>query len=220
MTRLVVFDLDGTLVDSARQILSAMRAGFAEVGRPAPEEAAILAIIGLSLPVAVERLTPESAATERARIVDAYRAAFLSDPAAPPLYPDVADTLEGLAARSGLLLAVATGKTRRGLIKVLTQHGLGSRFHSLHAGDGYPSKPDPAMLRGAMDAAGVPAERTVMVGDSLFDIRMAAAAGVRSIGVAWGYCPPAELRAAGASAILDRFSDLPGELDGPRGAAA
>ena len=214
MSRLVVFDLDGTLVDSAHQIIAAMHAGFAAVGRPAPDDATILSIVGISLPQAVERLSPGIGTGERDRIVAAYRAAFQADPEAPPLYPGVAETLAAMAQRADLRLAVATGKTRRGLVKVLDQHGLRPLFLSLHGGDEHPSKPDPAMLRAAMEAAGVGPERTVMVGDSVFDIQMAEAAGVRSIAVAWGYYPAAILRDAGASAELDSFARLPRLLDG------
>ena len=213
MTRLIVFDLDGTLVDSAHQIIAAMRAGFAAAGRPAPDEATIRSIIGISLPQAVERLSPGIDTDERDRIVDAYRAAFLSDPAAPPLYPGAAEALKALAERPDLRLAVATGKGRRGLLKVLDQHDLRPLFHSLHGGDEHPSKPDPAMLCAAMEAAGVGPEQTVMVGDSVFDIQLAEAAGVRSIAVVWGYYPAVILRDAGASAELDTFARLPRLLD-------
>lgn len=208
MTRLVVFDLDGTLVDSARQIVAAMRAGYAAVGRKTPDEAAILSIVGISLPKAVERLTPGVAAEERDRIVAAYRTAFHADPVAPPLYPGAARALAALTAVPDLRLAVATGKGRRGLLRVLDQHGLRPQFHSLHGGDEHPSKPDPAMLQAAMAAAGVTQSQTVMIGDSVFDIQMAEAAGVRSIAVGWGYYPATILRDAGAAAALGSFDDL------------
>jgi phosphoglycolate phosphatase len=138
MTFLVVFDLDGTLVDSARQIVASMRAGYASEGRMAPDDAAILSMVGLSLPLAVERLSPDTGEEERERIVTSYRAAFLADPQVPPLYPDVALCLAELSRRPALRLAVATGKTRRGLVKVLEQHGLQPLFGSLHGGDEHP----------------------------------------------------------------------------------
>lgn len=213
MTRLAVFDLDGTLVDSAEQIVSAMRAAYAASDCEAPDQSAVLSIVGLSLPLAVERLSPGIGGGERDRIVAAYRAAFLADRAVPPLYPGAVEALTALSGRAGICLSVATGKTRRGLLKVLDQHRLRPLFHSLHGGDQYPSKPDPAMLLAAMAAACVPPERTVMVGDSAFDIEMARAAGVRSLGVAWGYYRPEELCAAGAAAILENFADLADFLD-------
>jgi phosphoglycolate phosphatase len=216
VTRLVVFDLDGTLVDSARQIVGAMRAGFAAVERVAPDDGAILSIVGLSLPLAVEALSAGIGPGERDRIVAAYRATFLADPEAPPLYPRVAETLAELSACPGLALSNATGKTRRGLVKVFDQHGLRSLFGSLHGSDEHPSKPDPAMLRAAMAAASVGPERTVMVGDSTFDIRMAQAAGAPSLGVAWGYHPREDLRAAGAVAIVESFADIPAAVDAVR----
>ncbi len=210
MIRLVVFDLDGTLVDSADQIVRAMRAGYAAAGRRSPEARAILSIVGMSLPQAVERLSPDCNRGERETIVAAYRDAFVADAAVPQLYPGAMETLEALSARSDIKLAVATGKTRRGLVKVLDQHRLAEMFHSLHGGDEYPSKPDPAMLRGAMAAAGVSPEETIMVGDSLFDIEMAAAAGVDAIAVAWGYGAPADLVAAGAVRLIDDLRELRG----------
>ncbi len=208
MTRLVVFDLDGTLVDSGDQIVAAMRTGYAAVGHPPPAKRAILSIVGISLPQAVERLSPALAVDVRDKIVAEYRAAFFANTAKPPLYPGARQTLEALSDRVGLKLAVATGKARRGLLKVLDQHGLGPFFNSLHAGDEHPSKPDPAMLRAAMAAAGASAAETVMVGDSVFDIEMAVAAGVDAIAVGWGYGTPAELTAAGARVTLADFGEL------------
>jgi phosphoglycolate phosphatase len=217
--RLAVFDLDGTIADSAPQILAAMRRGFAAVGLPAPDDRSVLSLVGLSLPTAVSRLVPEVAAGARAEIVVAYRAAFLADPVPPQLYPDAASMLRALREDSGLSLAIASGKTRRGIERVLRQHGLAHLFASLHGGDGHPSKPDPAMLRAAMRAAGVEPEETVLVGDSPFDIEMARNAGVPAIGVAWGYGSAAALRACGAVAIATAFRDLPGLLARVRAAA-
>jgi phosphoglycolate phosphatase len=220
MTRLVVFDLDGTIVDSASQIVAAMRAGYTAAGCVAPDGPAILSIVGISLPQAVERLSPGVDAWTRDLIVTGYRAAFRADTRVPPLYNGAAETLVRLAERGDLRLSVATGKTKRGLLKVLDQHGLRPLFHSLHGGDEHPSKPNPAMLCAAMAAADVGSGDTLMVGDSVFDIEMAVTAGVRAFGVSWGYCLPRTLLAAGASAVLEDFRHLPGMLDGTRGHAA
>lgn len=220
MTEVLVFDLDGTLVDSAPQIVAAMCAGYAAAGREAPDPAAIRAIIGLSLPLAVERLSPGIDTGERDRIVAAYRAAFAADSVAPPLYPGAAAALRALSTRRALHLAIATGKARRGLVKVLGRHALLHAFRSLHCGDEHPSKPDPAMLRAALAAAGARPEQAAMVGDSVYDMQMARAAGVRAVGVSWGYHTPAALVAAGAEVTVDALPQLLHVLDLPSGEAA
>lgn len=213
MIRLVIFDVDGTLVDSEVQIVGAMQAAFAAVGRPVPDHGAVLSIVGLSLPEAIARLSPNLDQTACTEIVEAYRAAFLADPAVPKLYPQARETIEDLSHREGLLLSVATGKARRGAIRLLDQLALTPHFNSIHGGDEHPSKPDPAMLHAAMAAAEVMPAETLMIGDSVFDIEMASAAGVRSLGVSWGFYPPATLTEHGATGILDRFDVLPGMID-------
>ena len=220
MTRLVVFDLDGTLVDSGPQIIAAMRAGYAAAGRAAPPREAILSIVGISLPNAVDTLSPGIREDERDAIVAAYRATFVADPGVPPLYPGAAEVLAELASAPGTRLSVATGKAKRGLLKVLDQHGLRGLFASLHGGDEYPSKPDPSMLRAALGATGVGAAQAVMVGDSVYDMAMARAAGVRGIGVAWGYHAETDLRSAGADAVIRAFPELPAAIGAERGALA
>lgn len=210
--RLIVFDLDGTIVDSGAQILAAMRAGYAAADMPPPASKRVLAVVGLSLPLAVERLSPGIDAGARDRIVTAYRAAFFADRSVPPLYPGAALVLATLAARPATALAVASGKGRRGIEKVLGQHRLRRHFRTLQGGDAHPSKPDPAMLIAAMAAAGARRGRTFLVGDSVHDMAMAAAAGVRAVGVAWGYHPPVALARAGAATVVRRFADLPSRL--------
>lgn len=212
--RLVVFDVDGTLVDSQRQILAAMAAAFAELGLPAPPREATLAIVGLSLPVALGRLAPELGHDGLGQLVAAYRRAFAAIRAgeAAPLYPGARAALERLAAEPGVRLALATGKSRRGLAQLLAAHGLEGLFDSVQVADDHPSKPDPAMLLAALEETGVPAAAAVMVGDTDYDIHMGRAAGVRTIGVTWGYHPPARLLAARADAMIEGFEALPGAL--------
>lgn len=208
--KLVVFDVDGTLVDSQHHICAAMGMAFQQAGLaplPAPQ---ILGIVGLSLPTAVARLAPEADPPTQARIVAGYRAAFSSARITEdaPLYPGALDCLDRLAARDDLLLAVATGKSMRGLRAMLAAHGLEGRFVSLQTADHHPSKPHPAMVEAALEEAGVGPASAVMVGDTSFDIEMAAAAGMAGLGVAWGYHPPEALRAAGAADVAQDFAAL------------
>jgi phosphoglycolate phosphatase len=214
--RLVVFDLDGTLIDSQRIILATMAAAFAALDRPAPPAAEVLAIVGLSLPVAMATLAPWATPDEIAALVAAYLAHYDLDggpsPAAP-LYPGARSALERLAAQPGTLLGVATGKERRGLDHALASHGLGHFFATFQTADGHPSKPHPAMLRAALAETGCAPGRAVMVGDTEFDVAMGRAAGLAAIGVAWGYHPRARLVAAGADLVIDAFDALDDALE-------
>jgi phosphoglycolate phosphatase len=213
--RLVIFDVDGTLVDSQHIILAAMRAAFDGVGRAPPPDPEILAIVGLSLPVAVERLAPALDDATRAAITAGYRARFLADRAAggaeatAPLYPGARAALDAVAALPATRLGVATGKARRGLDHLLATHALGGYFVTTQTADGHPSKPHPSMLRAALAETGCRAGAAVMIGDTDFDIHMGRAAGFATIGVAWGYHPVARLRAAGADRIVADFAEVP-----------
>lgn len=208
--RLIVFDVDGTLVDSQHQIHAAVTEAFADAGLPAPTLAEVHGIIGLSLPVALARLLPELSSDEVGRIVASYKNSFLAkrlrDDA--PLFPGALDCLRALAGREDTILGVATGKGRRGLLSMLEHHGLGGFFHTLQCADDHPSKPHPGMVLAAMAEAGVGPQATMMVGDTNFDIEMGCAAGVRAIGVGWGYHRPEALHTAGAAAIAPDFGGL------------
>lgn len=208
--RLVVFDVDGTLVDSQDHIHHAMSHAFAQVGLEPLPKAETLRIVGLSLPVAVRELAPRLSDAVQAAIVAAYKDSFARArmQGIAPLYPGARDCLDRLARRDDLLLAVATGKSRRGLDAMILGHGLQGRFISLQTADGHPSKPHPAMLLAALSETGVPADRAVMIGDTGFDMAMAQAAGVTGLGVTWGYHPPQVLRDHGAARLLDDFGAL------------
>ncbi|KPQ18089.1 MAG: phosphoglycolate phosphatase [Rhodobacteraceae bacterium HLUCCO18] len=211
--RLVVFDVDGTLVDSQAHILAAMARAFAATGRPSPPREAVLDIVGLSLPVAMARLSP-AALSEVPVLVDAYREAFADlrlsggDAALSPLYPGARDCLSALASEPWTLLGVATGKSRRGLTHLFELHDLGSTFQTVQVADDHPSKPHPAMLEACLSETGADAARSVMIGDTTYDIEMGRAAGFRTIGVSWGYHPAEALHAAGAHAVIDDFAAL------------
>ena len=212
--RLVIFDVDGTLVDSQSDILAAMAAGFAVVGEEVPPRAAVLGIVGLSLDVAVARLVPHLPGTVRAEIVEGYKAAYMRLRAeqgvalSSPLYPQARETLDALRCVPDMLLGVATGKSERGLMKLMEGHALEDYFVTRQVADHHPSKPHPAMIEACMADAGAIPANTAMIGDTSFDMAMAKAAGVVAIGVAWGYHAPHDLSAAGADIVVERPADL------------
>lgn len=217
--RLVVFDVDGTLVDSQAHILAAMQFAFGEVGLPVPGRADVLQIVGLSLPVVMERLAPEHEAAQHDALVEAYKNSFVNlrssgDPAmSSPLYPGARDVVEGLLGRDDLLVGVATGKSRRGLDHLLKAHGFSGAFATEQVADHHPSKPHPSMLLTALAETGVDAVDAVMIGDTTFDMEMGCAAGISTIGVAWGYHPTTALKAAGADAVVDCYEALPAAIE-------
>lgn len=212
--KLAIFDVDGTISDSQTHITHAMTLGFEAAGLPAPPASQVLQIVGLSLPLAVARLAPELDEATQARIVEGYKQSYFTQRAASPapLYPGAAELLRKLAARDDMLLAVATGKSRRGLRALLNHHGLEGLFISAQTADDHPSKPHPSMIAAALADAGVAAADAVMIGDTTFDIEMGRSAGVATIGVRWGYHPPAELEAAGAHRMVSDFEALEAAL--------
>ncbi len=212
--RLVVFDMDGTLVDSQHLIVAAMTHAFTEVGHPVPGRDDILSIVGLSLHEAVDSLAPHLPGTETDALVASYVGAFVAqreaggDAAYAPLYPGARAALERLAAEPWTLLGVATGKARPGLVHTFETHGIGDFFVTSQTADLHPSKPHPSMLLQTLADTGCTAERGVMVGDTEFDIAMGRAAGFATVGVAWGYHPRSRLEAAGADLVIESFDAL------------
>lgn len=208
--RLVIFDIDGTLVDSQAYILRAMTAGLAAAGLPDLPRKRVLSIVGLSLPTAVATLLPTADAPTREIVVNAYRSAYHTSRLATesPLFPGARDCLDRLAARDDILLGIATGKSRRGLNAVLTAHDLAGLFATVHCADDHPSKPAPGMVLACLRDAGVDARDAIMVGDTTFDIDMAVSAGVAALGVSWGHHAPDMLTASGARRIAVDFTDL------------
>jgi phosphoglycolate phosphatase len=209
--RLVVFDVDGTLVDSQAHILAAMSHAYHGLGLPPPPKAAVLGIVGLSLPQAMAQLSPELPSPDLAQLVAGYKDAFSSLRAEnlSPLYPGAAEMLDELAARRDLVLGIATGKSRRGLDHILRAHGWQGRFATMQVADDHPSKPHPSMLHACLRDTGLGPESAVMVGDTRYDMDMAQAAQMAGIGVSWGYHPAHQL---GARVIAD-FNALPTALD-------
>lgn len=198
--RVVIFDVDGTLVDSQDDICAAMGAAFDGIGQATPSRAQICAIVGLSLPEAMRVLAP-ALEPHHAALVEGYKASYMSLRAekgtaeSSPLYEGALDALQRLRAQDETLLAVATGKSRRGLTKLLDGHGLQGYFVSEQVADHHPSKPHPAMLEAVLRDTGLRASQAVMVGDTRFDMEMARAAGIATIGVSWGYHAAESLKA-------------------------
>ena len=217
MSRLIVFDCDGTLVDSQQLIVEAARQTLLAHELEPVEANAVRAVIGLSLELALAQLVPDADERMLISLVASYRANWRllrSQGVLEPLFPRPREVLDMLG-RNGHLLGVATGKSRSGLLEVLDHHGLTALFVSFQTADRHPSKPHPSMLEEAMRETGSAPAETLMVGDTSFDMEMARAAGARAIGVAWGYHPPELLEAAGAELILGNFDQL---LDFVRGA--
>ncbi|MFN4056697.1 MAG: HAD-IA family hydrolase [Roseinatronobacter sp.] len=211
MKHLVIFDVDGTLIDSQDHIVAAMTGAFGAVGLPLPPRAALLGIVGLSLPQAMAALVPDQPLETQLALVDAYKASFmgLSVTDHAQLYPGARAVLDRLAAGGSITLAVATGKSRRGLDRMVTALGLDGYFATMQVADDHPSKPNPSMILACLRDTGITAERAVMVGDTSFDRDMARAAGVGFIGVSWGYHATDTL----GPRVIEHFGALPGALE-------
>jgi len=209
--RLIVFDFDGTLVDSQHTVVHCMSRAFEEHGLPPPTAAAIRATIGLKLEVAINGLLPEPDESRAWELVEGYRKAFFILHDSPGhdelLFPGTLEALDSLV-HPEVFLGIATGKNRRGLLRVLRRHDLESRFHNLKTADDGPSKPHPRLLELAMAEVGTEPGNTVMIGDTGFDMEMARAAGCAAVGVDWGYHPRDQLLAAGADCVIEHFSEL------------
>lgn len=210
--KLVIFDCDGTLVDSQHIIVAAMNEAFVAEGLPERPAREVLSIVGLSLPLAVERLLPEAAPSVVGAVTDGYRSAFgrlRRDPTHhEPLYPGIMDLIHTLSARDDVLLGVATGKSVRGVDALFDRMNLHTHFFTIQTADTHPSKPHPSMIIQAMTEAAVGPADAIMIGDTTYDIEMARNAGVRGLGVAWGYHDSLALHRAGAHAIASDAQQL------------
>jgi phosphoglycolate phosphatase len=214
--KLIVFDVDGTLVDSQHLIVAAQGLAFAENGLPAPGRREALSVVGLSLPQAFRRLVGEDGPI--AELSESYKQAYNRlrvDPAyEEPLFPGMGDLLARLHAREDVLIGLATGKSRRGVDRLIEHHGWADWFVTTQSADDAPSKPDPTMLLQAMAEAGCAPEATIMVGDTTFDIGMGVSAGAVAMGVGWGYHPPGALYGAGAVTVVSSAGALEGLFSG------
>jgi phosphoglycolate phosphatase len=210
--KLIVFDLDGTLVDSQHVIVATMRAAFAAYDLPAPSAESVRRIVGLPLVDGVARLAPDLDPPRHTALAQAYRDGYQPTLARSAgtdhLFPGVRAMLDDLCA-AGFRLGIATGKSQRGLRATLERHDLLDRFTTLQTGDVPPGKPHPAMLLRAIEDAAVRPSETAMIGDTTYDIDMARAAGALPIGVAWGYHPVPELKGAGAVHLVSGCGEIP-----------
>ena len=182
---LLVFDWDGTVVDSAAHIVASLQAACMDIGLPVPDERRARYIIGLGLQDAMAYLLPDLPADDYPRLEQRYRHHFLSGDQAVRPFPGMPQGLADLHAR-GFLLAVATGKSRRGLDRAFAETGLGRYFHLSRCADEGFAKPNPDMLITLMESLDVPKERTLMIGDTTHDLEMARNAGVSAVAVSYG----------------------------------
>lgn len=207
---LVIFDVDGTLVDSQNLIVEAQAETFRRAGLEPPEREKTLSLVGLSLVPTFEALVGKDGPVEE--LVATYREVFSTIIATPgrkePLFPGAADLIAALHAMDGVTLAVATGKSRRGMARVFDHYGWHGVFASIQTADTNASKPDPEMINNALTETGYDAAAAVFIGDTTFDMEMGCAAGVETWGVCWGYHQPEALTKAGAGRLFKNTQDL------------
>lgn len=219
--RLVVFDLDGTLIDSEALIVATVGEAFRALNEPPPTDEAIRSISGITARDALVILAPEADEAKIDALLESYVSRYRARSAASrePMFDGALQALDQLQAAPETILAVATGKGYSGAVTLLEHHGIIGRFNSIETPTHNRGKPDPQMLETAMDKAGVDATRTVMIGDTVHDMRMAKAGGVKAIGVAWGYHAAADLKDAGADVVIAEFAELEPAIDRLVGAA-
>lgn len=218
--RLVIFDVDGTLVDSQDMIVAAFSHAYEGLGLVAPTRDRMLSFVGRSLELIFPELSPELDAAQHTALTDGYRDAYFhlrktrGSNATSPMFDGARAALDALHAQDWTILAVATGKSKRGLDKLIEGYGLEGYFVSQQVADFHPSKPHPAMVQACLAETGVTPERAVMIGDTTYDIDMGRAAGVKTIGVSWGYHHSETLNADriihSFDAVHDTIDDLIG----------
>lgn len=204
---LIVFDWDGTLMDSAGAIARAIQFACRDMGLPAPSDERARHVIGLGLQEALAYVAPGLKHEDYPRMVDCYRRHYLTIDHDLMLFDGAFELVESLA-EEGRLLGVATGKGRKGLDRAFAASGLGTFFHASRCADECFSKPHPEMLEQLMDTFGVDRSRTLMIGDTTHDLAMAENAGVQAVGVGYGAHLRAALEEAQTLAVVDSIADL------------
>ncbi len=210
--KLVLFDCDGTIVDSVGIIHGAMERTFAEAGHNVPPESATRSIIGLTLDIAIARIIGKPVDAEVLKMTERYKAHFHKIRAKPgfhePLFEGMAELVMDLANHDDVVLGLVTGKSQRGVGLVFDTHGLHGHFVTIRTADDCPSKPDPAMVLECCAETGFDPSDCIVIGDSIYDMQMAKAAGAGAIGVAWGYNGVHLLREGGADDIARDVGEL------------
>ena len=215
--KLIIFDLDGTLVDTVALVVNSMNLAFEELGHITPTEEEIRSISGLRLDIAINQLAPDLDENQTSIIGEKYRQIYLSSASSSnqeALFVGALDALEELNRRNDMLLAIATGKPLLSTKRILQAHNIIDIFTSLQTPDNNASKPNPEMIFSAMSVVGAQRDNIIMIGDTTHDMNMANAADVKSIGVGWGYHTKQDLLSSGASTYIDRFDDLIDTIDG------
>jgi phosphoglycolate phosphatase len=208
--KLVIFDFDGTLVDSRKLIIESNRVVFGQFGFAMPSEDECFSVVGISLELALGRLVGPDAPIERMvatyhRVLPLLRAdaAYAEVP-----FDGAADLLAALAEHNDVRLGIATGHVSHTIAPALERFGWQGHFCTVQTADKAPSKPHPGMVLQALSEANVTAEDAILIGDTAFDIEMARAAGVRGVAVSWGYHRPDRLHRAGASRVVNDMCEL------------
>ena len=209
---LLIFDWDGTLIDSAGAIVACIQAAAQDLGLEVPDDARARHVIGLGLRDALAYAMPALPESEYGRIAERYRHHFLARDADLPLFAGSRELLERLRAR-GHRLAIATGKSRAGLMRALEHQALAGIFEATRCADQCTPKPAPDMLLELMDELATTPDRTLMIGDTAHDLVMAANAGVAAVAVGYGAHPPEQLEALGPLALANSTAELAAWLD-------
>ncbi|MCV0427521.1 MAG: HAD-IA family hydrolase [Roseibium sp.] len=209
---LIIFDVDGTLVDSQNTIYHGLKVGFEAVEMPMPDRQTALSIVGRSLEEAFADLVGPNHTDKVPVMAEAYRQSKISRRKQgldiDPLYPGAKEAIDRLHAKENILLGIATGKALRGVRHMQDTHDLHDRFVTIQTADTSPSKPHPDMILRAMAETGAEPHRTLVIGDTGFDMAMAKEAGAHAIGVTWGYHDHSRLTNEGADRIIDSFDEL------------
>jgi phosphoglycolate phosphatase len=204
---LIVFDWDGTVMDSTAVIAGSIQAACRDLGLNIPDDETARHVIGLGLDQALRYAVPDMPEAMRPDLVERYRHHFLAQDQAIPLFEGARETIAELH-DAGYRLGVATGKSSAGLNRAMESTGMKNYFHATRTADQALSKPDPAMLLELMDELGASAERTLMVGDTTHDVQMAQNAKVDVVAVGYGAHTPQQLRELGPLALVDDFAQL------------